>query len=584
MKRLLMSIAIGAMAVSGCVSIQTLEQDLKSNDPQKQNAAVQNLKQVITQGKVPFSTFSTADRLWCANNLKGKKDILATIETMSHRRWVPYNTSEEERDILSGMCSNVNAPILKALLANLGPDKEAFDILTGGNIEYDDQVYDVAIEYVKQYVDGISDIQALNVLVKKFVNWRDKGCDKVQMTLYEHILPERYIALISSIKDLKVFFDAYRVHAIENIDKKILKAAIAKIADQNELEALLSYETSDDLDNRCLHSCLIEMCPVIMNHITDTNILTRVALKGEIGADEAVNKIMDESALVSITLQTRSGKVSSKAMKKIGNTKAIVDGLIKLLKDKKISEERAGNIAATMKDGETTIALFNIVQGKEIKQIVFEKLSETDRKIVLGENAAKCKQMIELAKAKGGKTFEMGGFYLGMDISDVDVLIRYYFPDWTTEEGYYDDDKTIRAVWIPQQSRAFCLANKDGKVWQFNFGKSILRKFCKYDVQNEKEWVRTYSKEHGIDMKYVFINKDTSVVEMSGNFDTTTYKAWLNQDSWQWKNNAKGYRLVYFGEPKIETAHGNMVKRAAAYQFRFVSADAGTLRVTIEND
>ena len=167
-------------------------------------------------------------------------------------------------------------------------------------------------------------------------------------------------------------------------------------------------------------------------------------------------------------------------------------------------------------------------------------------------------------------------------------MLATYEADKMIYEQYKDsedsDEKDIRVLYVPQQERPLCRAGKDGKVWQFNFGKSILNKFFKYDVQNESEWARAYSKEYHIDMKRVFINKDTTVADVSGSFDVTTYKAWLSQDTWQWKDNAKGYRLIYFAEPQIETAHGNIVKRQAAYQFRFVSADAGTLRVTVEND
>ena len=152
--------------------------------------------------------------------------------------------------------------------------------------------------------------------------------------------------------------------------------------------------------------------------------------------------------------------------------------------------------------------------------------------------------MIESAKSKSSETFEMGGFYLGMDLADADTLIGYYFPEWSTKESVDSDEKDIRVLYVPQQERPLCRAGKDGKVWQFNFGKSILKKFFKYDVQNESEWARAYSKEYHIDMKCVFINKDTTVADVSGSFDVTTHKAWLSQDTWQWKDNAKGYRLI----------------------------------------
>ena len=333
---------------------------------------------------------------------------------------------------------------------------------------------------------------------------------------------------------------------------------------------------------------------IIMKHIVTPNALFNLAVneknatlqyRGASAGEQALAKIDDKDTLVQIALLAENEVISGQAKKKIGDKKLIVDGIVKLLKENKITEENAKTHVAALNDGEATIALYNAVQGRGFKQLIFSKLSVADRKTIRDGNMEKCKQMIDFAKSKAKETFEMGGFYLGMDIADIDVLIGYYFPDWSIEEGYDDDDeKDVRVVWVPEQRSVFCRADKDGKVWQLNFGKNILKKFCKYDVQDEQEWARAYSREHGIDMKYVYLNKETTVASMSGNFDVTTYKAWLNQKTWQWKNNAKGYRLVYFGEREIETIHGDMVKKFAAAKFRTVSADAGVLRVTIEND
>ena len=333
---------------------------------------------------------------------------------------------------------------------------------------------------------------------------------------------------------------------------------------------------------------------IIDRRITSPEVLFRLAVnekgatwqyRGSSVGERALAKINDKTTLVRIALLAVNNVVSRQAEKKVGDKKAIVDGMAELLSAKKISEPDVERHVKLLNDDEASIALYNAAKGRTLKQLIFSKLATADRNSIREGNVAKCKQLIDAAKVKGKDTFEMGGFYLGMDIADVDMLIGYYFPDWSTEEGYDDDDKKeVRAVWVPQQGSAFCRADKNGKVWQLNFGKNILKKFCKYDVQDEQEWVQAYSREHGIDMKYVYLHKETTLADMSGNFDVTTYKAWLNQKTWQWKNNAKGYRLVYFGERDIVTAHENIVKKFAASNFRGISADAGVLRATVEND
>ena len=336
-----------------------------------------------------------------------------------------------------------------------------------------------------------------------------------------------------------------------------------------------------------------EFRPAIMERIDSKDVLCKLAMneedatwmfKGRSVGERALEKIDDKATLVKIVLLAKNEVVSRQAEKKVNDPKAIIIGLTELLGSGKIDERAAESHVKALSDGEATVAMYNAAKSKALKELIFEKLSADDRKAVRQGSTAKCKKLIADAKGKASETFELGGFYLGMDIEDANLLIGYYFPDWSTGETVDSDEKDIRVVYVPQQNRPFCRADKDGKVWQFNFGKSILKKFYKYDVQNEREWAKAYSKEHGIDMKYVYLNEETTVADVSGSFDVSTYKAWLNQNTWQWKNNAKGYRLIYFAEPKIETAHGNIVRKQASYQFRFVSADAGTLRVTVDKD
>ena len=581
-KLLIIANAIGVLVMTGCVSVESLDRDLKSGDLKKQSTAQQNLPKIVTNGKIGFTTFSTEDRLWCAKHITDKAEIAKVIETMACVRR-DSQAPEEVNKALEGMCCDVNAPIVEVLLANLGLNESVVERLARGDICYAPGVYKVVLKYVEESVKKISDTDFLYGMVRKCANWRSLGGGggetyELPMTLHERILPERIIELVASIDDVRKFLSVYNGFAF----KELSKAVVAKIESQKDLAELLK-DCADDRD----------LCGLIVERISDQEILQELAVqennatwqyKGSSVGERALANISDKGTLVRIALLAKNEVVSRQAEKKIGDTKAVVAGLVELVNNKEISEENVESYVNRLSDDEATIALYDAVSGNVLKKLIFNKLSADDRKAVRERDIAKCRQMIESAKSKSSETFEMGGFYLGMDLADADTLIGYYFPEWSTKESVDSDEKDIRVLYVPQQERPLCRAGKDGKVWQFNFGKSILKKFFKYDVQNESEWARAYSKEYHIDMKRVFINKDTTVADVSGSFDVTTYKAWLSQDTWQWKDNAKGYRLIYFAEPQIETAHGNIVKRQAAYQFRFVSADAGTLRVTVEND
>ena len=194
--------------------------------------------------------------------------------------------------------------------------------------------------------------------------------------------------------------------------------------------------------------------------------------------------------------------------------------------------------------------------------------------------------IIEKSKGFAKETFELEGFYLGMSFEDMKTVFTYHFPDWEIKETIDGEgDEADHVIYIPGQRSPFCYASvKDKKVYQFNFGKKVLKKWYKYDVQNEREWARAYSRQHGIDMKYVNLMKETTVSIPQADLSYREYKAWLHQDTWQWKNNVKEYRLTYFAEPNIESAWNDVIKQEAFYRLRYVRGDAGSLRVKIERD
>ena len=565
----MIAIAIGVMALAGCVSIQTLDQDLKSSDATKKSVAQKNLVEIVTKGRVGLVTFSTEDRLWCAKNITIKADIENVIQTMA----IAYGdrqASEEVQNAIAGMTCDKNASIVEVLLKNLGANSKIANRLLEGDIGYARNVSPVVKKYIEVYIQSINDIETLISLKGKlhksiyFSNERHKNFELI-WEVYDKVIPARIIAVVSTIDDLKKVFEKDSL----NDDQK--RQAIAKIEKQDDLFVLL--KEYNDRSVRYL----------IREKITKPALVEAIALEEDASVEE-LKKITDKPTLVRIALLTKSQHISWNAKNKIGDAKAIAEGIAELLKQDKISEDNVVKHVEALSDNEATINLYNAAKSKQLKQTIFGKLSAADRKVVREANIAKGKKLIDAAKGKSKETFELGGFYLGMNIEDVDMLIGYYFPEWSTRETVDSNEKDIRVVYVPQQSRPFCRANKDGKVWQLNFGKSILKKFFNYDVQNEAEWARAYSKQHNINLKYVYLQKDTTVNIPQADLSIQQYNAHLYQETWQWKNNAKGYRVTYFAEPKIVSMYNNIIEQQALYQFRFISSDAGTLRVSIDNN
>ena len=116
-------------------------------------------------------------------------------------------------------------------------------------------------------------------------------------------------------------------------------------------------------------------------------------------------------------------------------------------------------------------------------------------------------------------------------------------------------------------------------------GKKILQKWYKYDTQTYMEWAGLYEKETKSKMIYKMLQKDTDVYDK---WSQRSYRVWLHQETYTHKNNAKGFALTYFGEPKLGSLHsgvaGSILQEAAQKDFRYSSADAGTLRVEYSGD
>ena len=185
-------------------------------------------------------------------------------------------------------------------------------------------------------------------------------------------------------------------------------------------------------------------------------------------------------------------------------------------------------------------------------------------------------------------------------------LLKYYFPN----EKFFLDPK----VWVIHRDGIFmndalempvCRKKSDGKVWQLNFTKAMLRKLKNYDVQTYGEWAAAYGKEHNINMRFKRISgtlKYTKelVIDSSGVRERTAHESFWGmnggntrsversmhviQETYQYRNNMKGYTITFFGEiPDLKEVK-KRVWREWVESDRAIGAEEGTLRFEITED
>ena len=259
-----------------------------------------------------------------------------------------------------------------------------------------------------------------------------------------------------------------------------------------------------------------------------------------------------------------------------------------LIHGKAKSEELETELANLLSADKVDMKVYDATRCDAAKKAVLTKMSAEMKKQIAEKNIKAFAVVEEKAKVAAKDTFELHGFYLGMTWEDMKTVLSHHFPDLEIKEmrdGKSDDADYI--IDLPDQRSPFCYASaNDRKVYQFNFGKKILKKWYQYDVQTFREWARAYSRENKIDMKYKEIEKEATVTEPMD--WSRSYRVWFHQESYQYKHNTKEYRLTYFGEEKDFTVHGGLggavIKEAAAPQFRYVRGDPGSLRARIEND
>lgn len=251
------------------------------------------------------------------------------------------------------------------------------------------------------------------------------------------------------------------------------------------------------------------------------------------------------------------------------------------------SEELEFSLVGKLTSDKIDVAMYENLTYIASRNLARSLASAENKEVLTKLDNEEISLIMEMAEVADKETFAMKGFYLGMSILHASRLLASYFPDMEIKIMREDNESNGNLVIkIDAQGDYFCFASKDdGKVYRFNFGKKVLKKWFNYDVQTPGEWARAFGREMKMDMRYKHIQEDTRVYEPMG---TGSYLMVLNQDTYQYKHNEKEYRAIYFGEEKEWSWHGgiggDIIKAQGAYQLRYVRGDEGTLRIKYERD
>lgn len=666
----------GALAITGCVSLEQTQRQIKSANQEEVKKGEDNIYWAATSGQdaTGFISLTTEERIEYVKLTSNQELLIRIIE------------DSDAGDVIIAAMERVDFSGNQGALIRIIDKSSSGSVIEAALEKMDFSKNGIAKEFVSMHLVKLDCIARYewddfgrryeDVSSKARNAWKTKIISHLSESDILELLgdPNRSVAaaprsrmspnhpqsegmtkgdrqllmarLIEATSDVDVLWKIYNGgfsagYAEKDSAMGKLLTLLDKVTDEEVIEKLLSeYNNGKRLVNTSQQRILLmkklpedKMVERVMKDIENHSVYTwndgnLSALETGIGITAYVKDTKTAAKILAAVLAkiakyrkdcqsswTMSWDASDegKARKLIAGLPALPDAVIatlvcynestwKYLIDK-VTAESAYNILTKgkAKSAELEEALIKKLPTERIDMQVYEGVkTDAGKKAVLAampeelknsarESAEKAfAAVLEKAKDAAKETFELHGFYLGMDWEDMKLVLAHHFPDLQmTEKRDGSDADADYVVYVPKQRAPFCYASaKDKKVYQFNFGKAILKKWYKYDVQTFVEWVRAYSRENNIEMVYKEIEKEATVYEPMDM--SQSYRVWFNQDSYQYKHNTKEYRLIYFGEEKDFTIHGglggDLIKEAAAPKFRYVRGDPGSLRVKIEND
>lgn len=429
--------------------------------------------------------------------------------------------------------------------------------------------------------------------------------------------------LAKSINDEKLVIAMMKNPSIIG-DKPIRSALIGKLSEATRVELaleMINKYTLEQWDSECHAATHVDEeeddAPTIlrpMNSVTiDYSIEVASSLKDSSLRTDVVNAILSKLEGIRMKCKdpnkfynwpveneqclndviNRIPKLSAEEYEDVfcreGNAWGIVAALIpaesvtRLLKSGNLEKAREEMLAEKVMSDAIDLDMYNAVKSEKAQKMLVAKMPESVKQEMQANLKKQVDAIIAKAKDAAADTFEAHGFYLGMSIDDAKALFIYYFPDYYVElKRSGDSSDSDWGLYVGGQVRPFCRGELESRrVWRFDFGESLLKKWYKYDAGTYMKWARTYAAEHGIDMELDFLDKDGNVYFLNAMGEMEPYYASFNQEIYRYRNGSKGYIITYYGEPKITTVGGGAFAKAAAKD-KFMEGEAGTLRVTID--
>ena len=578
MKKLLMAVALGAAAVSGCVSVESTRAQLNSNNPQEVKNAEETIYTIVTTGKdkTGFVKYQTQQQIEYVK-LLSNQDILTKIfaETC-------YNDK-----IGIAVAKRMEFSKKDSIVSFLKKNKEALE---------SSRIPESVMKEIINAMLSTSTVDGLAAAISYF----NSDHSLVRLCYGEIEKPiARKLVGIATDQDLM-----FQFACSEEYDDSIKDIALAKLTDQKKL---MSLYCNQDVDHDKVLTKLQEktICDFIENdpryreisdwgfggdngwaarklvaRIKDENLLANIliAKTSSSGLSYLINGIKDAKTIARIVVDAKNPEVRKMAAMAIKD----YDVLRATLMNGKVSDEDLRlALVKNIEKGTADVKLYDGVENPVLKKAIFAKLSNDARIEINGRNRDECEKLIAKAKGKGSETFELAGFYLGMPLDDARMLVAHHFPELEITEGKNEDGEY--KLDVSDQDIPFCWSDKERKVYQFNFGKQMLKKWFKYNAARTMDWAKAFSHERNIEMKLDFLERSDDVYLPNAMLQMEPHHVSLHQEIWTYKDGMKNYRVTYFGERKFG-GNGPMIKSAAHDKYMYISAPEGTLRAKVEND
>lgn len=255
--------------------------------------------------------------------------------------------------------------------------------------------------------------------------------------------------------------------------------------------------------------------------------------------------LKNQKLLAALSLQAQNGEIGMAAAKKVSDPEVIRACLARAnAKNEKIMEALIGNL----KHGSVDYALYQSVSSEALKKELMGKLSSEALKKVRESERAACEELIAKAGTVSGDYYTLGGFHLGMSVDDAEKLVGYYIPDCTVYRSPKGSGTRLK---LTGQAAPFCLANKEGKVWLFNFNAKLLQKILPLEADGTQSWGDLYGKQAGLKWSAKIITESPSIYDSGTKL---SYPVFINQTLLEVQDAKRKCKIQYFTSLSMTTA------------------------------